>query len=705
MKYSSGIIGKDLTKKQNSIVVSDVYPQYLRAGAGTGKTEVLVRKIINILKNDPAISLSNFAIITFTNKAADEMKQRISQLLYSNWVQMQGNAARYLTELDAINMTDISTIHSFCERLLRRYGLQIGISPSFTIKSFRRETNEIVSKLVEQEYGNPLLEVISSSSLVRSIMLLLNNNGNRGIRISEEMLNSLLTPVENNQYWNEFKKLYLKLYCNAENEIEDRKSVANVLTPNDLIKYAATLVRSPYVVGKVAEKYKYVFIDEFQDTNSDQFELVKLLIDNGVNVFLVGDDKQSIYAFRGADVQNSQDMHAMIKLINRKNSEEYLDENFRSTPELISVINEIFSTTFTHNGKPLRFPKEPLEIPSGKEHSDIEPLMVSFEKPVAEIIMDILSNTVVEGHAAEYGDIAVLCRRNFDLDRISRELKAAGIPTYVVGGKGFYKAKEIVDVYKILSAAVNTDSSYWNELIFTDFNCSESDLRSLMNEISQVLRRETVEDTLIHLYEKSRIFEYYRKQKNYQAISNLLKLKDIARTLIDRDNTQPLQFVEYLSTMILTNQEEDEAEIPEIDRRSGVVTLYSIHKAKGLSFPIVIIPCCDSKLNRPITKPKIIFDSRSDQPTIGFDNELFSNELPPDAEYFRIYENNIAEQLEEEIRVFYVACTRAKYQIVLSCDNNMQKVKQTMFYKNYASVMKWLLEIEDGAFVMRHIIK
>lgn len=705
MKYSSDITGKDLTKKQNSIVVSDVYPQYLRAGAGTGKTEVLVRKIINILKKDPAISLSNFAIITFTNKAADEMKQRISQLLYSNWVQTQGNSTRYMTELDAINMTDISTIHSFCERLLRKYGLQIGISPSFTIKSFRRETNEIVSKLVEQEYGNPLLEVISSSSLVRSIMLLLNNNGNRGIRISEEMLNSLLTPVENNQYWNEFKKLYLKLYCNAENEIEDRKSAANVLTPNDLIKYAATLVRNPYVVGKVTEKYKYVFIDEFQDTNSDQFELVRLLIDNGVNVFLVGDDKQSIYAFRGADVQNSQDMHAMIKLINHKNSEEYLDENFRSTPELISVINEIFSTTFKYDGKPLRFPKEPLEIPCGKEHSDIEPLMVSFEKPVAAIIKDILSNTVIEDHAAEYGDIAVLCRRNFDLDRISRELKAAGIPTYVVGGKGFYKAKEIIDVYKVLSAAVNTDSSYWNELIFTDFNCSEGDLRSLINEISQVLRRETVEDTLIHLYEKSRIFEFYRKKKNYQAISNLLKLKDIARTLIDRDNTQPLQFVEYLSTMILTNQEEDEAEIPEIDRRSGVVTLYSIHKAKGLSFPIVIIPCCDSKLNRPITKPKIIFDSRSDQPTIGFDNELFSNELPPDAEYFRIYENNIAEQLEEEIRVFYVACTRAKYQIVLSCDNNMQKVKQTMFYKNYASVMKWLLEIEDGAFVMRHIIK
>ena len=182
-----------------------------------------------------------------------------------------------------------------------------------------------------------------------------------------------------------------------------------------------------------------------------------------------------------------------------------------------------------------------------------------------------------------------------------------------------------------------------------------------------------------------------------------MKLKDIARGLIDRDNTQPLQFVEYLATMISTNQDEDEAEIPEVDRRSGVVTLYSIHKAKGLSFPIVVIPNCDSKLNRPITKPKIIFDSRAEKPAIGFDSEMFSDEFPPDAEYLRMYEGNIAEQLEEEIRVFYVACTRAKYQIILSCDNKQDKVQQTVYYRDYASVMRWLLEMDNGAFVRKHI--
>ena len=452
MKFSSGIQRKELTKKQNSIVVSNEYPQYLRAGAGTGKTEVLVRKIVNILEQDTSVGLSNFVIITFTNKASDEMKQRISGLLYSNWVQSKDK--RYVSELDAINMADISTIHSFCERLLRRFGLQIDIAPNFSVKSFKRESNEIVSRLVAEQYGNAILEPISSGALVRSIMLLLNDNGNRGITISEELLKNLLIPVDNNGYWNEFKKLYLNLYCRAEQEIEQKKAEMNVLSPNDLIKYSARLLSNDYVAKKVSDKFRYVFIDEFQDTNSDQFELVKLLIDNGVKVFLVGDDKQSIYAFRGADVQNSQDMHLMIKHINRKRNDEYLDENFRSTPEVIKVINEIFSSKFNYNGQQLNFPREPLDIPRGKSKTGISPLSIKFEKSVTEIVQDIIANTKINGRLAEYGDIAVLCRRNYDLDKISKELVDI-MRDGMIDDKEKLRMDEIVDTLDAITQIIN----------------------------------------------------------------------------------------------------------------------------------------------------------------------------------------------------------------------------------------------------------
>lgn len=199
---------------------------------------------------------------------------------------------------------------------------------------------------------------------------------------------------------------------------------------------------------------------------------------------------------------------------------------------------------------------------------------------------------------------------------------------------------------------------------------------------------------MIYLYEKSNVFEYYRAKNDYQSVSNLLKLKDIARSLIDKDNIQPLQFVEYLNIMISTHQDEDEADVPETERTAGVVTLYSIHKAKGLSFPIVIIPCCDNKLNRPITRPKIIFDSQSEHSAIAFDSEALSDLLPIDNEYVRMFDDNVIKQLEEEIRVFYVACTRAEKQIILLNNSSKSRVMQTLNFREYASVSKWLLEMD-----------
>jgi len=167
---------------------------------------------------------------------------------------------------------------------------------------------------------------------------------------------------------------------------------------------------------------------------------------------------------------------------------------------------------------------------------------------------------------------------------------------------------------------------------------------------------------------------------------------------MDKDNIQPLQFLEYLYIMISTNQEEDEADIPEVERKDGVVTLYSIHKAKGLSFPITIIPCCDNKLNRPITRPKIIFDIKSEIPSIAFDYQAINKELPSDLEYQRLFSVNIKEQLEEEIRIFYVACTRAEKQIILANNSSISRVKQTLRYNDYASISQWIFEIKQPNF-------
>lgn len=708
MQHTEFELNKKLTEKQAAIVSSEIYPKYLRAGAGTGKTEVLVQKIGYILDSNADCALSNFAIITFTNKATEEMQNRISEMLYKKWlISADLKSEKYRKDIETVCMSDICTIHSFCENLLREYGLHINLAANFKIKSFKKEMTDIISAVVNENFDNSLLSNIPEYVISRLITILLINNSNRGIKLNHDMLDALCVPVVNNNYWNAFKVLFMQMYQKAYDKIEHEKSVQNVLTPNDLIRKTAELLTVPYIAKRVSNKYRYIFIDEFQDTNKDQFDLVQILIDNGVKVFLVGDDKQSIYAFRGADIQNSQDMHCLIKELSQTNKTEYLDENFRSTKEVIDTINLIFSHKFTYNGEVLTFPVEPLKAPKIIPlNVDTLPLKMTFEKSVTEIVKEVIANTVIDGRKAEYGNIAVLCRRNFDLDKIATELKNNGLPTFVVGGKGFYKAKEIIDTYKLINAVLNTDNRYKNELIFTDYykaittNTNEIEFNDYLLEIQAIFRKETVEEALTYIFEKASIYAFYNQNKNYQAISNLHKLKDIARGLMDKDNIQPLQFLEYLYIMISTNQEEDEADIPEVERRDGVVTLYSIHKAKGLSFPIVIIPCCDNKLNRPITRPKIIFDIKSEIPSIAFDYQAVNKDLPSDLEYQRMFTANIKEQLEEEIRIFYVACTRAKKQIIIANNASENKIKQTLNYRDYASISRWLFEIQNGDLIV-----
>ena len=686
---------KQLTNKQAQIVDSNEYPIYLRAGAGTGKTEVLVQKILHILKNEPNVSLMNFAVITFTNKATEEMQNRISSALFREWISKNSNECADSVNLETVNMVDICTIHAFCERLIRRFGLQINIAPTFKVKSYKKETANIISKIVNEYCGNPLLSDIPSYVIERLVAVFLVNNSNRGVQIDEKLTKILSQPAPENQYWNAFKSMFLEIYNRIECEVEASKRKNNVITPNGLVRCAANLLQIPSIINRVVKKYQYVFIDEFQDTNKDQFTLVDSLIKHGVKVFLVGDDKQSIYAFRGADVQNSQEMHSLINKVNKKSSEKYLSENFRSTKEIIAVINSIFSHPFTFNGDKLTFPVEPLEVPSCEiSEPNTTPILFEYEKPVKDIIQNILSTTTIKGKPAQYGDIAILCRRNFDLDKIASELKEAGVPICVVGGKGFYKTKEIIDTYKLLNAIVYNNETALNEVRFTDYSKSVkgTNINQIIMEMQDIIRLETVDASLSELYERTGIIKYYRQNHNYQAVSNLLKLNELARTIMDRDNMQPLQFIEYLYIMISTNQEEDEADIPEAERNTGVISLYSIHKAKGLSFPIVVIPCCDNKLNRQITKPKIILDLKSERPTLAFNAEIISNSLTPDKEYLRMLKNNVKEQLEEEIRVFYVACTRAESQIIIANTKSKEQVMQTLRYRDYASVSKWLIE-------------
>lgn len=695
-----------LTDKQQSVVVSLSYPQYLRAAAGTGKTEVLIQKIIHILLEDESVSLKNFGIITFTNKATDEIRNRLRDGLYRQWYELSHsnseNADRIRRETEITSMVDINTIHGFCERILRQYGLSIGLPLDFKIKSFRHETSGIIDDVVNLHHDNPLLKGIPIYRITKLISILINECENKGIRINREIADSFDFSTPENEFWNEFKILFMHILISAVEYIEKGKTAAGILTANDLISKVVLLSQQEYVIKRIAGQYKYLFIDEFQDTNKDQFDFVKVLIDNGVRVFWVGDDKQSVYAFRGVDIENSRAMNDYVQSILPDDEKMVLDENFRSDETLIYAINKIFSYNFTFAEQEVKFPTVPLAVPSvNKGTGEKRPVEMVFKKEVSDILESVLKSNI-NNHSVSYGDIAILCRRNYDLDIIGSNLRKKGYPIEIVGGKGFFRSKEVIDTYKLFNAVLYNDDEHINELLFTDYfvamqNNVESDSFNVFFEkLKTAFRSETVESLFAIIFDETRILEFYRQQKNIQAIYNLLKLRDKSREMMNTDNLQPLQFLDYLRIMIMTKQDEDDAEIPEEERTQGVIRLYTIHKAKGLSFPIVIVPCLDNKLNRPITIPKVMMNLQTEPPQLSIDNNALSDGQPFDRDYVAMLSLNQIKQLEEEVRIFYVACTRAKHKLILSSKKGLDEVKRTLKWDAYASIMKWLISMKES---------
>ena len=178
---------------------------------------------------------------------------------------LNGTAAQFnrSDNLETVNMVDICTIHSFCERLIQRFGLQINVAPNFKVKSFKKETANIISAVVNKYCGVPLLSGIPSYAIEKLASVFLANNSNHGIHISEEVANALSHHVPNNHYWNAFESLFLEIFSQVEIELRTAKKERNVVTPNDLIRLAADLLRIPNIVNRVAQKYRYIFIDEF----------------------------------------------------------------------------------------------------------------------------------------------------------------------------------------------------------------------------------------------------------------------------------------------------------------------------------------------------------------------------------------------------------------------------------------------------------
>ena len=589
-----------LNEKQLNIVKNAEGPCLVLAGAGSGKTRVLVYRVCYLIEN--GVSPSNILLLTFTNKAAKEMIERIEKILSVYPKGLIGG-----------------TFHHVANLLLRIYGREININPNFTIID-EEDSISILKEIIENtkrkdEFPHP-------SKIKEFISLSINK--------CESLKETIITNFPE----------YTHLISDVEKinkEYQKVKRNLNQLDYDDLLIYWYKMMRDEKTGAKISNRFKYILVDEYHDTNKLQGKILYLLSKTHRNIMVVGDDAQSIYSFRGATISNIMEFPKIYP--DAKTF--YLDINYRSTPEILNFANDVIS----HNK--VQFPKKLISI----RKNGVKPVVVKCRNMKEEaIFVSQRINKLLE-LGIEPKDIGVLFRSRYQAAELEIELSKLKIPYIIRGGLRFFEQahiKDIVAYYRIIENFKDVLS--WKRI----FNLSEGiGEKTTKNLVDLILKTENFEEFKkilkdIKLREKGKD----SLNKNIELIENLkiLSLPDGIELILNsgyknyltkkyRDYTERMEDIKNLKEIVslysnisdflseASLQEYSKGESPNV---KNAIILSTIHQAKGLEWRIVFI--------------------------IGVSDNHFPHP----------YSKNDISLLEEERRIFYVAITRAKEDLYIT---------------------------------------
>jgi DNA helicase-2/ATP-dependent DNA helicase PcrA len=589
-----------LNEKQLNIVKNAEGPCLVLAGAGSGKTRVLVYRVCYLIEN--GVSPSNILLLTFTNKAAKEMIERIEKILSVYPKGLIGG-----------------TFHHVANLLLRIYGKEININPNFTIID-EEDSISILKEIIENtkrkdEFPHP-------SKIKEFISLSINK--------CESLKETLISNFpEYTHLISEIEKI--------NKEYQKVKRNLNQLDYDDLLIYWYKMMKDEKTGAKISNRFKYILVDEYHDTNKLQGKILYLLSKKHRNIMVVGDDAQSIYSFRGATISNIMEFPKIYP--DAKTF--YLDINYRSTPEILNFANDVIS----HNK--VQFPKKLISI----RKSGVKPVVVKCRNMKEEaIFVSQRINKLLE-LGIEPKDIGVLFRSRYQAAELEIELSKLKIPYIIRGGLRFFEQahiKDIVAYYRIIENFKDVLS--WKRI----FNLSEGiGEKTTKNLVDLILKTENFEEFKkilkdIKLREKGKD----SLNKNIELIENLknLSLPDGIELILNsgyknyltkkyRDYTERMEDIKNLKEIVslysnvsdflseASLQEYSKGESPNV---KNAIILSTIHQAKGLEWRIVFI--------------------------IGVSDNHFPHP----------YSKNDISLLEEERRIFYVAITRAKEDLYIT---------------------------------------
>ncbi|MBS1496647.1 MAG: UvrD-helicase domain-containing protein [Bacteroidetes bacterium] len=622
----------ELNEPQKEAVLHKDGPIMIIAGAGSGKTKVLTTRITHLMSAHN-IDAFNILALTFTNKAAAEMKERIERIL--------GNS-------EARNLY-VGTFHSVFARILRAEAGKIGYPNNFTIydtDDAKSVVKTVVNEMSLDDKQYKPNTVYNRISAAKNALIGSAEYANDGILQQEDARANrpMLAQI--------YEAYARRCFKNGAMDFDDL-----------LYKFYLLLKNHPEALSKYQRKFKYILIDEYQDTNPAQYEIIKLLGAMHENVCVVGDDAQSIYSFRGATIENIlqfQKDYDDVKVVK-------LEQNYRSTQNILKVANEIISNNKGQIEKTL--------FTTNEEGEKIKLIRTMTDNDEGKMVADTIKENKLRNHFFNK-DFAILYRTNAQSRSFEEALRRLGIAYRIYGGMSFYQRKEVKDFIAYLRLIVNTKD--------------EEALKRIINYPARGIGKTSIDKAVLYANENNltlwevisnaalygfrsgtlesidgfvtsiKMFQSELNKKNAYDLAVIVgKSTGIVKELFNDKTTEGLARYENVQELLNSIKEFTETPLNEEDGEVGdkglgaylqqivlltdadnedkenqdVVKLMTIHAAKGLEFPVIFVG--------------------------GLEETLFPNAMSI----------NTREELEEERRLFYVAITRAKQKLFLSFSN------------------------------------
>jgi len=629
-----------LNEKQREAVLATDGPVLVLAGAGSGKTRVLTTRAAYLIEK----GVPPYAIlaITFTNKAADEMKSRIAAI-----------------SADTADMW-VCTFHAMCAKILRIDGDKCGYAPGFSIYDSSDSLSVVKQILKEMDVSKDFINPKSARAMISAA---------KNAQVPPERFTEVYGEGDAN-------RMTARVYAKYDKKLKD----SNALDFDDLLLKTLKLFReNGETLSKYQRRFRYIIVDEYQDTNSVQYDIVALLAKGSGNLFVVGDDDQSIYGWRGADITNILEFEKDFpgaKVIR-------LEQNYRSHQKILDAANAVIKNNRGRMGKSLwslaEAGKKPIEFEAGDDDEE------------ARFVAAKALSLINEGKFGA-GDIAVLYRVNSQSRLLENKFKEYGVPYVIYGGLSFYERKEIKDILAYLNLLCNPydDVSFIRAIGepkrgvgdvtldklgaaayergmsllqasavasgFLPKKAAEAleGFAAMINGIRGRMRHERLFDTVENMLEASGLKKELESDTSPEGKLRMLNVEEFLRSVADFQNKTPEPTLEaFLERNALIS------DVDSIGNEKDSVMLMTLHSAKGLEFPVVFIT--------------------------GMQEGLLPHQMS-------ITQGDV----EEERRLCYVGMTRAKKRLYLSWSALRMTRGQGGFEYVHASRSRFLNEIPKG---------